>query len=437
MNKKLQEGQSLVELLIGLGIISIMVGASTVALVSVLRSSTVAEQNQSAGLIGNSLLESASVLTEGNWNSIYNLSKTSANHYFLINSPTTTSLAIIGDESVLEQNIINGLVGHWKFDEISTNTTWAYDSSGTGNLGALTNSPTRTASASCKVGACLSFDGTDDSIDVGNTIDANINGTNSKTIMAWIKPTSIAVGDHIVTKWTTSATGAGWQFNFGVGTKLEFWARNSAATDWNYIANTASFTTGSWQHAAVTIDAGVIKLYQNGVEIAGTYTGSALDATNALSVQIGTRRGSAAEFFDGSIDDVRIYNRALSATEITQLYNSPAYSRYFYVDNVKRTLCGTGVITTDAESTCLGASGVSQDPSTQKITASISWNLKGVSGSLENSIYMTRWVNSVSKQTDWGGASETAGAVSEFGTNYFDYSGISTTTSGAIKVSGI
>lgn len=424
-----QKGQSLVEILIGLGVISIMITASSYALVSVLRNSTVNEQNQSAGLIGNSLLESAAVLAEANWNGIYNLSKGSANHHFLINSPTTTPLAIVGDESVLSENIINGLVGHWKFDEISTNTTWAYDSSGQGNLGALTNSPTRTASADCKVGACLSFDGTDDYVNAGTNVSAT---QSAYTISMWVYAS--AKGGIF-----SRSVGGSWVderlvlHQYG-SNKLQL--THSDGSAYSTVDSNADFPLSRWVFVTVTWDGSNAKFYFDG----------ALDVTRALTqvtnhsgvkTWIGRVEGLTPDFFKGKIDDARIYNRALSATEISQLYDSPAYSRYFYVDNVKRTLCGTGVITTDAESTCLGASGVSEDPSTQTITANTSWNLKGVSGSLENSIYMTRWVNSVSKQTDWGGSSGTAGAVSEFGTNYFDYSGISTTTSGAIKVSGI
>ncbi|MEK7462903.1 MAG: LamG-like jellyroll fold domain-containing protein [Patescibacteria group bacterium] len=422
-----QKGQSLVEILIGLGVISIMITASSYALVSVLRNSTVNEQNQSAGLIGNSLLESAAVLAEANWNGIYNLSKGSANHYFLINSPTTTPLAVVGDESVLSENIINGLVGHWKFDEISTNTTRAYDSSGTGNLGALTNSPTRTASASCKVGACLSFDGLDDHI---QTSGANLSSGSGFTYSMWIKPNFSTYQQPLIHWGTTSVVRLYWRFESASRLYIDesavaptnvkmYWNGALFCSSYDCNGNVPAYSNGNWYFVVVT----------------GNLTG---DSMSNVPILIGSGNPThAGRYFNGSIDDVRIYNRVLSATEISQLYNSPAYSRYFYVDNVKRTLCGTGVITTDAESTCLGASGVSEDPSTQTITANTSWNLKGVSGSLENSIYMTRWVNSVSKQTDWGGSSGTAGAVSEFGTNYFDYSGISTTTSGAIKVSGI
>lgn len=417
-------GQSLMEILIGLGVISIMISASSYALVSVLRNSTVNEQNQSAGLIGNSLLESAAVSAEANWNGIYNLSKGSANHYFLINSPTTTPLAVVGDESVLSENIINGLVGHWKFDEISTNTTWAYDSSGTGNLGALTNSPTRTASASCKVGACLSFDGTSQYI--------NIPGTNTQfgssdfTISVWVNPVSLsAVGDVI-----SDANGnVILRMGGAYGSRAILFLN-----DWSNYRYSGDFNAGAWNYLVYVKQGQTLHAYINNVLADSSSAGTIPVTVGSMgSLNIGLY----GAYFNGKMDDFRIYNRALSTTEISQLYDSPAYSRYFYADNVKRTLCGTGVITTDAESTCLGASGVSEDPSTQKITANTSWNLKGVSGSLDNSIYMTRWVNSVSKQTDWGGSSGTAGAVSEFGTNYFDYSGIATTTSGAIKVSGI
>jgi len=203
--------------------------------------------------------------------------------------------------------------------------------------------------------------------------------------------------------------------------------------------STAAINDNKWHYVYLVYTAGSTgtgTIYLDGVSAARA-SGSGIGfLTNLDYGSIG--RSASGEYFNGSIDDLRIYNRALSSAEISQLYNSSVYSRYFYVSNVNRKVCGSGDVVATATTTCTGnANDVSEDPSTQKITAGASWNIKGVSGTLENSIFATRWVNSVSEQSAWGGSDGVTGAVSDFGGNYFEYSGISTTTSGSIKISGI
>ena len=426
MSKVSQKGQSLVEVLVGLGIISIMVGASTYALVSVLRSSTVTEQNQSAGLIGNGLLEYVSTLAEANWNSLYNLQKTSANHYFLVRSSTTTPTVVAGDESVLEQDIINGLIGYWKFDETAGN--WAYDSSGNGNLGTLYNSPTRTASANCKAGPCLSFNGTNNYIRVPSS--SSLDQTGDFTLSAWVYVRTITSTAVVLERGVYGSSDEyGLVFSGSPSNGVSFQANNT------YYYSNQAFPLNQWVHLTGVLSGTTGTTYINGGSVA---TGTLAKATSGTDIlNIGYRPGSGY-YFDGLIDDVRIYSRALSATEITQLYNSSVYSRYFYVDNVNRKACGTGDISTDATTSCGGsANDIGEDPSTQKITVGTSWSLKGINEVLQNYIYVTRWTNSITEQSDWGGSAGVEGAVSELGNNYSAYSGISTTTSGSIKVEGI
>jgi type II secretory pathway pseudopilin PulG len=413
------------ELLIGLGVISIMVGASTYALVSVMRTSDVTEQNQSAGLIGNSLLESAFTLAESNWNSIYNLKKTSSNHYFLARSSTTTPTPIAGDESVLEQDILNGLVGYWKFDEAGG--TWAHDSSGNGNLGTLTNSPIRTASTTCKIGSCLAFNGTSQYINLGSNSSLN---QNIFSFAAWIKPVSVTQGTIFGGFRTNGDTKNFVRLSNGkIG--VDQYPPSGGAINSN-----TTLLVNNWYHIAVIQNGTYWAVYVNGVldnsnNSAETYSGGTPTQWN-----IGRRELVGSEgYYNGLIDDVRVYDRALSAAEVYQLYNSPVYTRYFYVDNVNRKACGSGEITASAVTSCNGsANDISEDPASQKITIGTIWDMKGVNEVLSNSIYVTRWINSAASQTSWDGNSGTAGSVSDFGTNYFDYSNIATTTSGSIKV---
>lgn len=378
------KGQTLIELVVGLGVSLIMIGAAISGVLIFSRSNRVTEQGQTAAILSNSLLDNAATMAQGNWSNIYNLSKGADNTYFTVGTPTTT-VAAIGQESILSGDVTYGLVGHWKFDESSGSS--AYDSSGKGNYGVLTNSPTRTASASCKAGQCLSFDGTNDYVDAGNA------ASNARTVSFWLKradalnrdiidlgtPEIKISSDAIVASGFTSPT---YYVDGAVGSAI-------SGTDWHYIA--------------VTDTANI----------------------NADNVDIGK---AALNYFYGLIDDVRIYNRALTADEISKLYGSYVYTRYFYVDNVSRDS------TQAIESTYNSANN---HPSTQKITVSTSWNASSGVSTTTIVSYLTRWVNNAATQTDWGGSSGVSGPVTDFGSNYYESHIISTSTAGSIKISGL
>ncbi|SFF59600.1 LamG domain-containing protein [Thermoflexibacter ruber] len=78
------------------------------------------------------------------------------------------------------------------------------------------------------------------------------------------------------------------------------------------------YTFNSWQHIVVTFKNGVLKLYQNNSLKATYQTDRKFIPVNSLPIQIG--RSTVGNYFIGKIDDIRIYNRALSETEIQQLY---------------------------------------------------------------------------------------------------------------------
>ena len=89
-----------------------------------------------------------------------------------------------------------GLVGHWAFDEGSGSV--ANDGSGNGYHGSLEYGPTWTASVGCRIGGCLSFDGSDDYVRVPDTAELRITG--DLTVSAWIRPTGARTTMAIVSK---------------------------------------------------------------------------------------------------------------------------------------------------------------------------------------------------------------------------------------------
>ncbi len=233
-------------------------------------------------------------------------------------------------------NLRNGLVGHWTFDGKDIYSTTAFDSSGNNNRGTLTNGP---AISLGKIGQALNFDNSDDYVQIAQS--ASLNDLGPMTISAWIKPNSIGEGSlgKIVLKGDTGIAANDWQLflNSGVSAGpcnstptnvFMFQVQNSAGLPYaTKCSANSSITYGDWQHIVLTWDGtggtNGAKLYKNGTELSylssnGTEGGSRTSETGTLYIG---NRGAADRTFDGSIDDVRIYNRVLSADEVYQLYN--------------------------------------------------------------------------------------------------------------------
>ncbi|MDP2650658.1 MAG: hypothetical protein Q8P04_01010 [bacterium] len=103
--------------------------------------------------------------------------------------------------------------------------------------------------------------------------------------------------------------------------------------------------------------------------------------------------------------------------------NNFTYTRFFSVENVNRDSAQN-----------IAASGT-EDPSTQKITISVRWQLSGQTAELTTAEYFTRSRNEVTRFTDWSGASSTAGPITSPDSNYFSKSNLdATSTAGALKL---
>ncbi len=213
----------------------------------------------------------------------------------------------------------NGLVGNWTFNGTDLSGTKAYDRSGAGNTGTLTNGPAVTPG---KVGQALSFDGTDDSV---NVTDANsLDLTSTITVSAWVYGRSWVntEGSFIVSK-NGEQSGEYRGYYFAVDTSgYPFFAFNTLGVSGTAVADIA-VSTGRWYFLSATYDQTSIKLYVDGVLVKTQAETDAMVA-NTYPLSIGRARptGSAYGEWDGSIDEVRIYNRALSATEIESIYAS-------------------------------------------------------------------------------------------------------------------
>jgi len=206
----------------------------------------------------------------------------------------------------------DGLVGWWKFDEGSG--TIAYDSSGNGNDGNLTGGPTW---ATGKIGGALSFDGADDYVSF--PVKSYPLG-NSASVSFWAFGGSNLPNNNALFSVGNASTSAllnihlTWAGNY----VLYFDLGNTSQQDRIKKIGTANDFKGSWQFWNISKDnvTGTMSLYKNGqVWFAETGKNAALATISELEFfRIGKK-------YHGLIDDVRIYDRALSAAEVQALYN--------------------------------------------------------------------------------------------------------------------
>lgn len=199
-----------------------------------------------------------------------------------------------------------GLVGYWSMNE-GTSTT-AGDSSGQGNTGTLNNGPTWTSG---KLGGGLSFDGTDDYVIASQAS----TGLTQLAVSFWVNPDVFPAGQTGIFQWADVLNSPNPFILLTMGTG----GTSQLYVDGDYRVTTTLPNT-SWSHVVITLNTSNLwTLYVNGA-VVGTYQDDATHAyQGAVSIYLGN---GYAEYFDGKIDEPRIYNRALSATEVSRLHQS-------------------------------------------------------------------------------------------------------------------
>jgi hypothetical protein len=211
-----------------------------------------------------------------------------------------------------------GLVAYWSLDAVSAGTT--SDGSGAGHTATLAGTP---LSGAGTFGNALTFDGGTDYLRAADAADLDF-GTSSFTVAAFARPTT-ATADRFVNKWS-STTEPGWllDLNEAVGggvtaDRIRMRLRDAAGIDLDFSV-TAALGTNTWRHVAAVVDraADILRFYLDGAQVGGDQSIATLagSVNNAAQVGIGTIVAATGNFFDGSIDEVRLYNRALSVAEI-------------------------------------------------------------------------------------------------------------------------
>ncbi|MHC4586285.1 MAG: LamG domain-containing protein [Planctomycetota bacterium] len=205
------------------------------------------------------------------------------------------------------------LVGWWRFDE-GTGVT-AYDSAGD-NYGTIHRATWTTG----VIGGALDFDGSGDYVVISNEENFDFGSDTDFTICVWIKTTATFDRRRIVNKSRSGhAPYTGIEFYMDPPGIVHFRPKDNA--DKATVMTTTSVNDGFWHFLVGVADRdGDLRIYHNGILEDTASLALVDDINNNVPLAIGRSMDYNGQYFDGTIDDVRIYNRALSAGEIQQLY---------------------------------------------------------------------------------------------------------------------
>ncbi len=204
----------------------------------------------------------------------------------------------------------SGLVAAYGFDAGSG--TAVADQSGNGNNGTVANT---TWAATGKYGKALQFNGTSSLVTIPDA--ASLHLTSGMTLEAWVDPSTV---------------NGNWRDVIYKGNDnyyLEATSSNASKPDGGLIAGgsygdaygTAALPANTWSYLTETYDGATLRLYVNGTQVASTaHTGAISTSTNPLQIGGDSLYG---QFFAGMIDEVRIYNTALTATQIQADQTTP------------------------------------------------------------------------------------------------------------------
>ncbi len=226
---------------------------------------------------------------------------------------------ILQYEASLHRYLGSDIVGWWQFNEGEGSV--AYDISGYNNDGTI-HGATYVDGVPGKEGYALEFDGISDYVNVGS--DSSLNLTNEITQSAWIYP----VGNPTNDRGTISTKNASYYFQHYVDDRITvytYWNFNGTRGGSSYFYSNNTVQRNQWNFVAWSEKNGLRRIYINGeLDAEGQFQESIWVGTASLTIGA---QGSTRHF-NGKIDDLRIYSRALTSEEINTLYTETK-DKYF------------------------------------------------------------------------------------------------------------
>ena len=219
------------------------------------------------------------------------------------------------------------LVAHWSFDE--TNGTVVAESSGLVNLNGVARTATATGGVDLAVAGVfnsgVSLDGAGGSYLTIPYLDGV--HRNSFTMAAWVNPSDTGI-NTILSDWSSV-----WGFRFFLRTQVFMDHRYASGAN-TYNVSGGTVQVGQWQHVAVTWDrpTKTVTLYLNGTNVASvvsTRSGANLDmVNNNRNYHIGWKQDSTTDTFKGSLDELWVFNEALSEKQVRELRANNSVALY-------------------------------------------------------------------------------------------------------------
>jgi prepilin-type N-terminal cleavage/methylation domain-containing protein len=216
-------------------------------------------------------------------------------------------------------------VGVWDFNE--TVGSSAADRSGYNQIGTLSVGATWSSDTPGGSGRSVSFNGSSGFVEVPYS--SALAPTPAVTFGAWIKPNNLSADQRVISKTQTG----GYQLSFNEGTcPGEICGFVFVGGGYHVVRHPVSaLTVGKWHHLMASYDGETFKLYLDGKEIGSNATPSGpIQYSIANALCIGNEPGATCtdgSFFNGHIDEVRIYAKSLTAREVGELYaiSAPRY----------------------------------------------------------------------------------------------------------------
>lgn len=214
-----------------------------------------------------------------------------------------------------------GLVGHWKMNTNAGVLCPDLSDSNPKNDGTLTNMDNPPTATSGWGGQWLIFDGVDDDVLLNSTDYLAFSGNVDYTISGWLKTSTAAYptgNSAFAGKWGGSSRG--YMIYFGAFGSIRLYT-NASSCDSAYY--TSYRPDGRWHHLVGIKSGSVGKVYIDGVPLimdVSTFIDNTITNEATTKFEIGSYNSNSGANFPGFIDDVRVYNRALSADEVAHSY---------------------------------------------------------------------------------------------------------------------
>jgi hypothetical protein len=225
----------------------------------------------------------------------------------------TVGAGVVDAGTGSDAGVTSGLIAAYGFGEGSG--TSVLDASGNGRTGTFVGSPTWTTGIH---GGALAFGGNGAYVSFGNV--GAVNGLTRTTLSAWIKTTQTAE-QHILDASRCDGVNGGGPFELGTsfftaGRATLLVYKSGGAPDYVYVESATSVTDGAWHHIAATYDGAKLSMYVDGALSGSTIASGYTLTTTTNPLELGGNCTGHPYPWNGSVDDLRLYGRALSATEI-------------------------------------------------------------------------------------------------------------------------